>query len=92
MPWQMPTFEEHAHLNSLALLNTDTLAVAYRGDGPAGNVRLYDIDLSTNGLTARGEAFVHDTANGAFNSLVSVNDETLALCIRRGSSICNSKH
>ena len=73
------TFEEHAHLNSLALLNTDTLAVAYRGDGPAGNVRLYDIDLSTNGLTARGEAFVHDTVNGAFNSLVSINDETLAL-------------
>ena len=34
------------------------------------------------GLTARGDPFEHDTANGAFNSLVSVNDDdddTLAL-------------
>ena len=74
-------FEEQVHLNSLALLDSDTLALAYRGDDADGFIRLYDI--SSTGLTARGDPFEHDTANGAFNSLVSVNDDddddTLAL-------------
>ena len=73
------TFEEHAHLNSMVLLDSDTLAVAYRGDNAGGFIRLYDIDHVTGELTATAGPYEHDAADGAFNSLVRVDDGTLAL-------------
>ena len=72
-------FEEHIHHNSMVLLDSDTLAVAYRGDDAYGFVLLYDIDHTTDGLTVSGGPFEHDAAYGAFNSLVRVDDDTLAL-------------
>ena len=72
-------FEEQVHLNSLALLDSDTLAIAYRGASGDGFVRLYDIDHMTGSLTITGEPFEHDQADGAFNSLVRVDENTLAL-------------
>ena len=71
--------EEHAHLNSMVMMDSDTIAIAYRGADGDGFIRLYDINLSTNGLTAISQPFEHDTADGAFNSLVRVDDETVAL-------------
>ena len=73
------TFEEHAHLNSMALLDSDTLAVAYRGDNAGGFIRLYDINHLTGDLNATAGPYAHDTAVGAFNSLVRIDDGTLAL-------------
>ena len=73
------TFEEQVHLNSLALLDSDTIALAYRGDAADGFIRLYDIDHTTGTLTAAGIPFEHDQADGSFNSLVRVDDITLAL-------------
>ena len=71
--------EEHAHLNSMVMMDSDTIAIAYRGAEGDGFIRLYDINLSTNGLTAISQPFEQDTADGAFNSLVRVDDETVAL-------------
>ena len=72
------TSEERIHLNSLALADSDTLAVAYRGAEGYGFIRLYDINPS-GVLSANGEPFEHDAANGAFNSLVQIDDNMLAL-------------
>ena len=69
--------DERVHLNSLALLDSNTLAVAYRGEDGDGFIQIYDI--TTTGLTAAGGPFEHDMANGAFNALVRVDDTTLAL-------------
>ena len=71
--------EEQAHFNSLALLDSDTLALAYRGADADGFIRLYDINHNTGSLNATGGPFEHDPADGAFNSLVRVDDGTLAL-------------
>ncbi len=71
------TSEERVHLNSLALLDSNTLAVAYRGEDGDGFIRIYDI--TDTGLTETGGPFEHDMANGAFNALVKVDDTTLAL-------------
>ena len=71
--------KERAHLNSLVLLDSDTLAVAYRGGGGNGFIQLYDVTLDTGALTASSELIRHDEEDGAFNSLVKVDDTTLAL-------------
>ena len=71
--------EERVHLNSLVLLDSDTLALAYRGADADGFIRLYDIDHTTGELTATARPYEHDMADGAFNSLVRVDDGTLAL-------------
>ena len=73
------TFEEQIHLNSVALLDSDTLAVAYRGADAGGFIRLYDINHFAGSLNATAGPYKHDTADGAFNSLVRVDDGTLAL-------------
>ena len=70
-------FEERVHTNSLILLDSDTLAVAYRGADAHGFIRTYDI--TSTGLTATSEPFGHDTEVGAFNSLVRIDDLTFAL-------------
>ena len=72
-------FEEQAHLNSMVLLDSDTLAVAYRGADADGFIRFYDINHVTGELTATAGPYEHDTADGTFNSLVRVDDVTLAL-------------
>ena len=46
------TFDELIHLNSLAMLDSDTIAIAYRGDNADGFIQLYD--LLNGQLTASG--------------------------------------
>ena len=79
-------FEEQAHLNSMVLLDSDTLAVAYRGADAGGFIRFYDITHNTGELIASGGPYKHDPDDGAFNSLTRVDDGTLATRVRRGSS------
>ena len=73
------TSEERTHLSSLALLNPDTIAIAYRGTDGNGFIRLYDVDRADGTLTANSTPFEHDTADGAFNSLLGIDDDTLVL-------------
>ena len=70
-------YEERVHLNSLVMLDSNTLALAYRGVDADGFIRTYDI--TPDGLVATSEPFEHDDTIGAFNSLVRIDDITLAL-------------
>ena len=84
------------HHNSLVLLDSDTLALAYRGESGDGFIRTYDI--TSTGLVSNGGSFEHDRANGAFNALLKIDDDTLALVVQRGLSChhsrlhCNCQH
>ena len=76
--------------NSLVQVDSDTYALAYTGTGERGFISTFDID-STGDITpikvanhvALGEGssvnLEHDTAKGAYNSLVQVDSDTYAL-------------
>ena len=76
--------------NSLVQVDSDTYALAYAGTGERGFISTFDID-STGDITpikvanhvALGEGssvnLEHDTAKGAYNSLVQVDLDTYAL-------------
>ena len=76
--------------NSLVQVDSDTYALAYAGTGERGFISTFDID-STGDITpikvanhvALGEGssvnLEHDTAKGAYNSLVQVDSDTYAL-------------
>ena len=73
------TSEERIHINSLAMLDSNTMAIAYRGDEAGGFIRFYDITHTTGGLSPSAGPYEHDTAFGAFNSLLRIDDNMLAL-------------
>ena len=80
----------HGLFNSLVQVDSDTYALAYAGTGERGFISTFDID-STGDITpikvanhvALGEGssvnLEHDTAKGAYNSLVQVDSDTYAL-------------
>jgi hypothetical protein len=75
--------------NSLVQVNSDTFALAYGGDGNDGFISTFTIDSdgAITAVTSRSESHTlskgnnleHDTTDGAYNSLVKVDSDTIAL-------------
>ena len=69
---------DRGRYNSLVLVDADTYALAYAGDGFDGFISTFTI--SADGSTITEVATLeHDTANGGDNSLVQVDADTYAL-------------
>mgnify|MGYP001187980012 CR=1 FL=1 len=71
--------------NSLVRVNDDTYALAYRSGGNDGHIKTFTIPADGSNII-EVDSLEHDTRNGLNNSLVRVNDNTIALAYRGNSN------
>ena len=69
---------EQGKYSSLCQVDSDTYALAYRGDGNDGYIATFTIPTDGSSITEVA-SFEHDTDFGEYNSLVKVDSDTYAL-------------
>ena len=67
--------------NFLMKVNDNIFALAYRGDANDGHITTFTISADGTSITQLG-SLEHDTEYAQYNSLVRVNDNTIALAYR----------
>ena len=71
--------------NSLVQVDSDTYALAYRGNGDDGFISTFTISADGSTIT-EVDSLEHDTDNATSNSLVQVDSDTFALAYDDGSA------
>ncbi len=76
---------EQGKHNSLCQVDSDTYALAYRGDGNDGYIATFTIPTDGSSITEVA-SFEHDTDFGEYNSLFKVDSDTYALAFASETS------
>jgi 6-phosphogluconolactonase (cycloisomerase 2 family) len=69
---------DNGRYNSLVLIDSTHLALAYAGPDYDGYIKTFSIDANADNITEI-DSLEHDTSNGAYNSLIKINDTHFAL-------------